>query len=102
MRSKEDFMEMRGEPSREEAAMMRQMDESIDPREDVTHAGTDFFYCLIWHDLVRHHKDLALEFLTGPSYEVFAERLQQLYILTPEQWEEVLAAWAEKEDILTT
>lgn len=43
----------------------------------------------------------AKPFLFGDDYQTFAEMVQESFILTPEQWEAVLIAWEQKEQILS-
>ena len=44
----------------------------------------------------------AKDFLLMNNYEQFADLVQLTFILTPEQWQEVLQEWVYKETILTT
>lgn len=44
---------------------------------------------------------LARSFLFGNNYQIFAELVQESFILTPEQWEAVLQEWELKETILS-
>lgn len=53
------------------------------------------FYSHIYKD-----KELAHEFLFGADYECFARLVQTRFKLTPKQWQEVLAEWEQKEEIL--
>ena len=43
----------------------------------------------------------AKQFLFGSSYQIFAELVQESFVLTPEQWEAVLQEWELKETILS-
>lgn len=41
------------------------------------------------------------EFLFGNNYPMYAEFVNACFILSPEQWDEVLEEWENKEKILT-
>ena len=42
----------------------------------------------------------AKQFLFGSNYQIFAELVQESFVLTPEQWEVILNEWEFKESIL--
>ena len=43
----------------------------------------------------------AKDFLFGSNYQLFAEKVQESFVLTSEQWETVLQEWEMKEMILS-
>lgn len=44
---------------------------------------------------------VAKEFLLGNDYEVFAQKVSEIFILNSEQWACILAEWETKEYILS-
>jgi hypothetical protein len=63
------------------------------PVEDLTQIPGDVFYNHIY-------KKVAKEFLIGNDYNTFADMLRKKFILTYDQWDEVVRSWEEKETIL--
>ena len=46
-------------------------------------------------------KIYAREFLFGRDYQIFAEKVQAEFELTPEQWDTILGEWEYKEEMIT-